>query len=500
MIIRPAAIVCAFCQAAAVSLLTMPLHAAVIVVSTTSDRFGNDNRCTLREAVMSANTDTSVGDCQRGTGDDIIELHFTSPHMLQLAGADEDSNQSGDLDVRWNTVIRPADPNVIVEINAAGLDRVFNVFDAGKLTLERIRVTGGDVDGNGGGISIEHPLSEVVLIQSEIVNNAASGDGGGIYSQAMVTLDHSTVISNDATRGGGVFMSGPNALMLFDSSINSNDAAMEGGGAHVATIHAERSMFESNDAQSSGGGLFLQGSGKGGLLSQLVNTSVAENSSNAHGGGLFVDLGAELALRSSTIAFNGCDTDESGDGDGCGIHVAGGNVTMKNSIIAANDDFSFGGNLAPDCFGPLTSAGYNLVSARRGTDCPITGVATGNIFGSRNNPVDHQLDCPGSFGGPTKSVAPRDTSPALDAGDPAGCTDAGGENLETDQRGFSRVWDGPDNDSVARCDIGAVEIGGINFGDIAFFSDFEGDSVPQRAVARYVRKGDDGGGGGCNFE
>ena len=43
-------------------------------------------------------------------------------------------------------------------------------------------------------------------------------------------------------------------------------------------------------------------------------------------------------------------------------------------------------------------------------------------------------------------------SPAIDAGNPNGCTDGNGNLLKTDQRGYPR----PDKQS-GRCDIGAFE-------------------------------------------
>jgi hypothetical protein len=45
----------------------------------------------------------------------------------------------------------------------------------------------------------------------------------------------------------------------------------------------------------------------------------------------------------------------------------------------------------------------------------------------------------------------------LDAGNPAGCREAGNAQLVDDQRGLPRSVDGPDAGSESACDIGAVE-------------------------------------------
>jgi hypothetical protein len=47
-------------------------------------------------------------------------------------------------------------------------------------------------------------------------------------------------------------------------------------------------------------------------------------------------------------------------------------------------------------------------------------------------------------------------SPAIDGGNPAGCTDHLGDPLTTDQRGAPRPLDG-DDDGEAICDIGSYE-------------------------------------------
>jgi hypothetical protein len=53
-------------------------------------------------------------------------------------------------------------------------------------------------------------------------------------------------------------------------------------------------------------------------------------------------------------------------------------------------------------------------------------------------------------GGPTLTLALQSGSPAINAGNPSGCSDSLGALLQFDQRGFFRH-------SGARCDMGAIE-------------------------------------------
>lgn len=82
--------------------------------------------------------------------------------------------------------------------------------------------------------------------------------------------------------------------------------------------------------------------------------------------------------------------------------------------------------------------------------CSIGGNTSGNKTGQ-----DPLLGPLAYNGGTTKTRDLLAGSPAIDSGNPGGCTDPLGMTLVTDQRGFRR----PVNGSVAlRCDMGAVEV------------------------------------------
>ena len=82
----------------------IPLHAraTTIAVNTTSDVRAEDGQCSLREAVIAANSDTASGstpgECPAGSGSDVITLGAQT-YTLSIAGVGEDSGLTGDLDI-----------------------------------------------------------------------------------------------------------------------------------------------------------------------------------------------------------------------------------------------------------------------------------------------------------------------------------------------------------------------------------------------------------------
>ncbi|MGH2541541.1 MAG: CSLREA domain-containing protein, partial [Ardenticatenaceae bacterium] len=101
-----------------------------IVVNSTADVLADDGQCTLREAITAANTDTASGsmggECAAGSGADTIVLPFGT-YTLQLAGAAEDDNATGDLDIFSDLTLQPEMVGGQVTVDGATLDRVFHV-------------------------------------------------------------------------------------------------------------------------------------------------------------------------------------------------------------------------------------------------------------------------------------------------------------------------------------------------------------------------------------
>jgi hypothetical protein len=295
----------------------------------------------------------------------------------------------------------------------------------------------------GGGI---YSAADTQLSHTTISNNEAAGDsGGGLYYAAgsPATLTDLTILSNTVdspvSAGGGIGLSAA-PINLVNSTVGWNHAGFCGGGigsTGAAVVQVRNSTLEYNQAQYGGG--VCDGGGFTTAIITLTDSTVYGNQAVLNGGGLFVNW---AGLYNDTVSQNVADSHNGGSGDGGGVFIAGtGVLNLANSILAGNID---NGGQPPECSGSggINSLGYNLIQG--GNACPIAGDTAHDLPSS--NPL---LGALADNGGPTWTQALPRTSPAVNAGNPAGCLDSTGALLSTDQRGLPR-W--------LRCDIGAFEL------------------------------------------
>ena len=104
-------ILVALLTAGAAAAAVPPAFATTITPTTTADVVDpGDGKCSLREAIPAANSNTASGplltECPAGeVGEDVINL-VAGTFDLSLAGAGEDGNASGDLDAASGQVLR----------------------------------------------------------------------------------------------------------------------------------------------------------------------------------------------------------------------------------------------------------------------------------------------------------------------------------------------------------------------------------------------------------
>ena len=428
---------------------TSPAAAATINVTTTTDELNSDGDCSLREAIIAANTDTAVDNCPAGNGADTINVpagNYVFSGLL--SGTEEQAAATGDLDINGDLTIVGAGL-ATTTINANGLDRVFEVL-GGSVEIRGLTITGGGGNpGHGGGIY--HTDGTLTLRSTRVMDNESNGHGGGISSRMSadgLTIVSSRITDNEAAEGGGgVYNSRP--LTIVNSAVVNNEGSYGGG---IANSFGEATILYSAitgnrglAATSGGGGIYSSGD------VTIVNSTLSGNSTNrGNGGGLNVLSTSTANLYNVTITNNTVDLNVENHPNGGGVYVGSdAEVFLQHTIIAGNADNSTT-TKHPDCSGAnFESLGYNLIQSTTG--CTINGNTTGNLTG-----VDPLLGGLANNGGVTQTHALLSGSPAVDAGDPAGCKDHDGEALVLDQRGYVRPVNGNAAADVD-CDMGAYE-------------------------------------------
>ncbi len=342
---------------------TMSSAATVITVTTTNDELNNDGDCSLREAVQAANTDQAVDACPAGSGADSIFLP-AGIYTLTLAGAGEDNNATGDLDIIGAVTINGANPATTI-IDANGLDRALHFLaDSATLTLTNLTVRHGQLplDGqlplvSGAGLYASGP---VVLSSTILSDNASpSGSGGGAYFSGSAVITGSLFQGNTARFGGGAYFY--ESATITRSSFLSNTASSGGGGAHFESelvpskvtvvgttfqgnrvgdaaagfMHApvtRRPAAMSATCQSvvGGGGAVFDGS------ASIKGTTFVNNTAPCGGGAYFYSeyFNTNLVTVTSTFFLN----NTADNGGGVYIYGYGVNTTdFVNTLFAANE-------------------------------------------------------------------------------------------------------------------------------------------------------------------
>ena len=187
-----------FLLAAAGVMLTAVLISSVradtITVNTTDDEVNGDGDCSLREAILAANSDTAVDACTAGSGNDVITLP-PGTYTLTLDGAGEDNGQTGDLDLTSNVTINGGGQNSTI-IDGANTDRVFDVQDGAQATISGVTVQHGSAV-SGGGVNVSGALT---VSASRITANTTTGVGGGIFVGGTLTVTRSRIDALDPER------------------------------------------------------------------------------------------------------------------------------------------------------------------------------------------------------------------------------------------------------------------------------------------------------------
>ncbi len=133
----------------------------------------------------------------------------------------------------------------VVSDNATGYEGGGIRKVIGDLTVGRSVVEDNQAGDTGGGISAANELVEVLIRDSLIqrnrtIANRSFGGGGVFLYDAVATITNSSIVENEAGRGGGVMvvrsgtLSQTQSTVISNSTVSENVARQEAGGVHAS--------------------------------------------------------------------------------------------------------------------------------------------------------------------------------------------------------------------------------------------------------------------------
>jgi CSLREA domain-containing protein len=354
-----------------------------IVVTISADIVADDGHCSLREAIIAANTNAPSGahpdECPAGsaTATDVIILEAGETYHLSILGASEDTAQTGDLDILNNPDVE-IDVHVKVAgdgyaiISGSGLaDRIWHVHPGAHLILEQVDTRNATTDLGAG---LFNNNGQVTLVEAVFTLNKAAG-GGAIYNtgeNAVVTGTNARIIANEAIlSGGGIANLNGAALILAGGQFTGNEAAEHGGGllnGQNGTVTLTDVSFSGNSSGACGGGVSNWGGQiilaenhlkmniaanyGGGLCNaagtvEITNgTLIEQNESHYYSGGGIANSGVMLISHTTIQNNKALDLDQAG-GHGGGLYTAPeSETTIIHSAIQGNLAHYNGGGIA----------------------------------------------------------------------------------------------------------------------------------------------------------
>ena len=345
-------------------------------------------------------------------------IHITGPGTLEI----NNTNATGNLAAAeggafWN--------------NKGTMTVYYGVFDKNMASGTDATNGGGALFNNGGTMNIWY--SDITDNEA----NGASGSGGGIQNVdgGSLTVNTTIISGNMAMRaGGGIednssMMTGTVRLKDVTLDGNSTGSAPGNGGAFHITGNGnawvETSTVSNNTAVNEGGGLW-----NGAGTMRILTSTISGNSSAGDGGGVYNLAGAAIVSASTVVSNQAASM-----GGGIDNDPAGGETTLRNSIVALNTASS-GQDLGSD--GSFVSGDYNLVGQ---DDLDVFAAKSNDSEGTADSPIDPMVGSLADNGGPTMTHALQQGSIAYNAANP--------NDTDLDQRGEA-VFGG-------RRDIGAFE-------------------------------------------
>lgn len=273
---------------------------------------GGDGLISLREAIVAANA----------TVDPVTIILPSGVYVLSQLGPQENSGLTGDLDITGNLTLLGQGAGTTF-VDGLGIDRVFEIH-AGTVAMSGITIRNGYTQQDGGGLRA-HAASQVTLTNAMLLENRGQR-GGGIASEANLTLRNVTVAGNQSeTFGGGIASFGSGATLDLANVTVSGNAALRGGGLSLASDATLQHATVAFNTAEIGGGIYSDFPGITVTLSQSILASNTGGNSHvglaSNGGNVDSDGTADLSSASDLEADPQLHTTLTDQGNGLLVHT-----------------------------------------------------------------------------------------------------------------------------------------------------------------------------------
>lgn len=235
---------------------------------------------------------------------------------------------------------------------------VFNNGGLVTITLSRLRA---NISSRAGG-GVEALAGSTTLVNCELSGNMTGpspGNGGGLHltGAGLVTVEGTDVLDNRASaEGGGLWNSVSGTMDIANSLVRGNiasgDAPDEGGGGlfndgGLMSVSGSTVAFNYADGASGSGGGALNNAGN-----LLASSTRFQNNAAERAGGAIEANGGTTDLDNVVMMWNECGP---APGNGGALHLTGaGDVTIDDSVASSNNASAEGGALWNSSSGTMT--------------------------------------------------------------------------------------------------------------------------------------------------
>jgi uncharacterized repeat protein (TIGR02543 family) len=263
---------------------------ALIVGVATPAVSANTNVGTSSE-LTSAITAASAGDTISLTSDIVVSSQVTISKSITIDG-----------NGYTISVPKPGVSEAGANQGDASTFRVFNLSGSNTITIQNIKIKGGNAQGAG----INVGFGTIAVADGVTISNSrnSSGGGGGIYNGGTTYLKNSNVIRNSATYGGGFLNPSGRSMYISNSIISDNRSESSNGGGGGAenqgTMYINNSSFSNNSSTEIGGAV----NNYRGTLYVSGSSFTGNIAYGSYGGGALGNNGGTMRIVSSLLAHN----------------------------------------------------------------------------------------------------------------------------------------------------------------------------------------------------